>query len=126
MYRAFITYMCSLIDYCTPVWPPYYKKDIDLVEDVHRAFIRSIFKPCHLQPASYNDRLAYLGLKRLEVRRIYGDLIYMFKHTHNIVLSSLAQTLHFNNSKTRGHDFKLFINRCSKILFVHILRIELH
>ena len=36
---------------------------------------------------------------------------------HNIVLSRLAQTLHFNNSITRGHDFKLFINRCNKIVF---------
>ena len=35
----------------------------------------------------------------------------------NIVFSSLAQSLHFNNIITRGHDFKLFINRCNKIVF---------
>ena len=91
--------------------------DIDLVEGVQRAFTRNVFKRCQLQPASYNDRLAYLGLERLELHRIHGDLIYMFKLMHNIVLSSLAQTLHFNNSITRGHDFKLFINRCNKIVF---------
>ena len=87
------------------------------MEGVQRAFTRNVFKRCQLQLASYNDRLAYLGLERLELHRIHTDLIYMFKLTHNIVLSSLAQTLHFNNSITRGHDFKLFINRCNKIVF---------
>ena len=70
-----------------------------------------------MQPASYNDRLAYLGLERLKLRRIHADLIYMLKVTHSIFLSSLEQTLHFNNSLTRGHDFMLFINRCYKIVF---------
>ena len=115
--RAFITYLRPLMEYCTPVWTPYYKKDIDLVEGVQRAFTCNVFKRCQLQPASYNDRLAYLGLERLELRRIHADLIYMFKLTHNIVLSSLAQSLHLNSSITRGHDFKLFINRCNKIVF---------
>ena len=113
--RAFITYVRPLMEYCTSVWSPYYK-DIDLVEGVQRAFTRNVFKRCHLPSASYNDRLAYLGLERLELRRINADLIYMFKLTHNIVLSSLAQSLHFNNSITRGHDFELFINRCNKIV----------
>ena len=70
-----------------------------------------------MQLAIYNDRLTYLGLERLKLRRIHADLIYMFKLMHNIVLSSLAKTLHFNNSITREHDLKLFINRCSSIVF---------
>ena len=57
----------------------------------------------------------YIG--RLGLRCIHADLIYVFKLTHNIILSSLAQTFHFNYSITRGHDFKLFINRCCKIVF---------
>ena len=87
------------------------------MEGVQRAFTCNVFKRCHLQPAIYNDRLAYLGLERLELRRLHADLIYMFKLTHNIVSSSLAQTLHFSNSITRGHNLKLFIVRCSKIVF---------
>ena len=117
MCRAVITYVRPLMEYCTPVWSSYCKKDIDLVEGVQRAFTRNVFKRCHLQPASYNVRLAYLGLERFELRRIHADLIDKFKLTHNSVLSSLAQSLHFNNSITRGHDFKLFINRCNKIVF---------
>ena len=104
------------MEYCTPTWLPYYK-DIDLVEGVKRAFTRNVFKWCHLQPASYNNRLAHLGLEHLELCRIHADLIYKFKLMHNIVLSSLAQSLHFNNSITSGHDFKLFVNRSNKIVF---------
>ena len=117
MCGALITYVRPLMEFCTPIWSLYYKKDIDLVESVQRAFTRYVFKRCHLQPASYNERLAYLGLERLELCRIHADLIYILKLMHNIDLSSLAQTLHFNNSITSGHDFKLFINRCNKIFF---------
>ena len=31
----------------------------------------------NLVSTSYDDRLTYLGLQRLELRRIYTDLIYM-------------------------------------------------
>ena len=61
--RAFITYVRPLMEYCTPVWLPYYKKDTDLMEGVQRAFTRNVFKRCHLQPANYNNRLAYLELE---------------------------------------------------------------
>ena len=90
------------------------------MKGVQRAFTRNVFKRCRLQPASYIDRLAYLGLEHLELRRIHADPIYKFKLKHNVGLSGLAQTLHFNNNITRGYDFKLFINRCSKIVFEHI------
>ena len=52
MCRAFITYVRPLMEYCTPVLSPYYKKDIDLVEGVLRALTRNVFKRCHLQPTS--------------------------------------------------------------------------
>ena len=50
-----------IMEYCTSEWSSYYKQDIDLVKGVQPAFTRYVFKRCHLQPASYNDRLAYLG-----------------------------------------------------------------
>ena len=42
-------------------------------------------------------RLTYLGLQRLELRRIYADLIYMFKIIHNYISSSLINVFKFNN-----------------------------
>ena len=43
MCRVFLTYVRSLIEYCTPVWSLYYKKDKDLVESVQRAFTHNKF-----------------------------------------------------------------------------------
>ena len=114
MSRAFKVYVRPLLEYCSPVWSPHYKKDIDLVENVQRTFTRSVYRRCHLQIRSYDERLAFLGLQRLELRRIHNDLIFMFKLTHNIISSTLTQHLHFNNNSTRGHRYKLFINHCKK------------
>ena len=93
------------------------KKDVDLVENVQRTFTRKLFFICHLPATSYDNRLHFLGLQRLELRRIHFDLIYMFKLTHNLTLSSLSNTLCFTNNSTRGHKYKLHIQRCNKSVF---------
>jgi ribonuclease P/MRP protein subunit RPP40 len=115
--RAFTVYVRPLLEYCTPVWSPHYKKDVDLVENVQRTFTRKLFFICHLPATSYDNRLHFLGLQRLELRRIHFDLIYMFKLTHNLTLSSLSNTLCFTNNSTRGHKYKLHIQRCNKSVF---------
>ncbi len=112
--RAFTVYVRPLLEYCTPVWSPHLKKDIDLVESVQRTFTRKLFFICHLPPTSYDNRLQILGLQRLELRRIHFDLVYMFKLSHNITFSSLSNTLCFANNSTRGHKYKLYIQRCNK------------
>ena len=81
--RAFIIYMRPLLKYCSPVWCPHFKQDIDLIENVQRSFTRKVFYCCNLVNKSYDDKLTYLGLQRLELRRIYAGLIYMFKLIHN-------------------------------------------
>jgi hypothetical protein len=117
--RAFVVYVRPLLEYCTPVWSPHNKRDIELLESVQRTFTRKLFHYCHLQPVSYDDRLTFLGLQRLELRRIYTDLIFMFKLTHNIIPNcSLTRMLCFaNHVHTRGHRYKLFFNRSNKLIF---------
>ena len=52
------------------------------------------------------------------MRRLHADLIMMYKLIHNIVSSSLTNVLHFtNDARTRGHRYKLYINRCNKLVF---------
>ena len=79
------------------------------------------------QSHSINSKLAtrysisYLLLRRLELRRIYADLIYIFKLIHNNISSSLINVFKFNNQvhcrETRGHRYKLFFNRGNKLVF---------
>jgi len=116
--REFTTYVRPLLEYCSPVWLPCLKKDIDIIENVQRAFTRRLFIYCRLSPVCYEDRLTYLGLQRLELRRIYADLTVMFKITHGMIASTLTPILRYAlNKNTRGHKYKLFINRCNKLVF---------
>ena len=121
MTRAFIIYVRPLLEYCSPVWSPHFKQDIDLIENVQRSFTRKLFYCCNLVSKSFDDRLTYIGLQRLELRRIYADLIYMYKLIHNNISSSLINVFKFNNQvhcrETRGHRYKLFFNRSNKLVF---------
>ena len=121
MTRTFIIYVRPLLEYCSPLWSPHFKQDIDLIENVQCSFTRKLYYCCNLVSKSYDDRLTYLGLQRLELRRIYANLIYMFKLIHNNISSSLINVFKFNNQaycrKTRGHIYKLFFNRSNKLVF---------
>jgi len=79
--KAFAFHVRPLLEYCAPVWCPFNKGDINVIENVQRTFTSRTFRLCHLTPASYEERLAYLGLQRLERRRIHSDLLLMFKIT---------------------------------------------
>jgi hypothetical protein len=52
------------------------KQDIDLLEGT---FTRWLFERCRIGQVDYDERLAILGLERLERRRFCADLILMFK-----------------------------------------------
>ena len=92
-----------------------------LKEYVQRAFTRKIFYLCHLPPVSYEDRLSYLGLQRLKIRRIQSDSIFLFKIIHGLVHCKLHDSLLFSNSvrvgaNTRCHKYKLFRTRLHKLV----------
>ena len=119
--RAFMVYVRPLLKYCTPVWCPYNKGDINAIERVQRAFNRKIFYLRHLPPVSCEDRLLHLGLQRLEIRRILSDLIFLFKIIHGLVHCKLHDSLLFSNSvrvgaNTKGHKYNLFRTHSHKMV----------
>ena len=71
-----------------------------------------------MQYASYNERLLFLGLERLELRRLHADLVFMFKIVKGLVCCNLLHELTFvSNGVTKGHRFTLFVNRCKKLVY---------
>ena len=66
------------LEYCIPVWNPYLVKDVKLIEGVQRRATKMIQGMQHWK---YDDRLNYLGLMRLERRRVRSDLIETFTIT---------------------------------------------
>ena len=79
--KAFITYVRPLVEYCTIIWNPTLKKYIDLLENVQRKFTKRIPS---IQSTSYLERLEFLKLESLELRRLHFDLIYYYKILHNL------------------------------------------
>ena len=106
------------LEYANAVWAPYKRKDIDKLEKVQRQFTKRIKG---LSEYDYETRLRILKLPSLEFRRVRGDLIEVFKITHNIydplTTHSLLQLS--TNNKTKGHSYKLHKKRFNTKKYQH-------
>ena len=93
------------LKYAVQAWNPYFSKDKDVLEKVQRRATRLISS---LKGVPYDSRLRLLNLTSLELRRLRGDLIQVYKIVHGFVNLSFSDFFRFANSKiTRGHCLKL-------------------
>ena len=109
--RSFTTYVRPLLEYASPVWSPSTKGAISKIESVQRRFTKRM---PGLSSYSYEARLALLKLESLETRRIKADLVYVYKIVFHLVDIDPDNffSVTGNNSTTRGHAYKLYINYC--------------
>jgi len=66
----------SLLDYCVPVWVPYKKGDIEVLEKVKKKATKIIPEIRHLQ---YREHLTACKLPMSHFRQVRGDMIEMYK-----------------------------------------------
>ena len=71
------------LEYCIQVWGPQHRKDVELLERVHRRATEMITVLEHLYEAAYEDRLRELGLFSLENRRL-RDLLAAFQYLKGV------------------------------------------
>ena len=72
LYQVFVLrHLC----YCAPAWSPYTRADVDLLEKVQK---RAVMMVTNIK-GNYMERLAILGMRTLEDRRLRGDAIETFK-----------------------------------------------
>jgi hypothetical protein len=81
MRLAFITYIRPTLEYNSIIWNPSQKYLVDSIEHVQRNFTKRIPS---LSSLPYPERLAFLGLELLELRRLRFDLVYYFKVLNNL------------------------------------------
>jgi hypothetical protein len=95
-----------ILEYGNPVWCPYLRKHINLIEGVQRRFTKKVIGVSNLE---YEDRLRSLKLPSLEYRRLRGDLIEVFKIAHQLYdPTTTSSLLTFSaDGLTRGHNFKI-------------------
>jgi hypothetical protein len=104
---AFKTYVRPLVEYCSPIWSPCSIGLIRKIESVQRYFTKRLKG---LGAMTYDQRLANLGLERLELRRLRFDLVTCYNILHNHL--SVPPDIFFslaNHTRTRGHSYKLLI-----------------
>ena len=102
LYKAFVL---PLLDYCSTVWNPFYVKDIEVLEKVQRRFTRIL--PIYRE-LSYRERLEKYNLHSLFARRLYSDLVTVFKIVHGHIDIDSSKLFTFEvDSRTRGHNFKI-------------------
>ena len=85
----------------------------DHIERVQRYFTHRVYYRCNKLDCSHDywQRLKFLNLESLELRRIYNDLIMVCKIVHGLVNINANELIHIKTStstiSTRGHRFKL-------------------
>ena len=106
------------LDYAASVYSPYRMKHIEAIESVQRRATKQV--PM-LKNLSYPERLNKLKLPTLAYRRVRGDLIEMFKISHNIYDSKVCTFVHMwkdstLRSSTRTNNLKIFPQQANSLL----------
>ena len=83
--KAYITYVRPILETDSVIWSPHYIKDVNALESVQRLYLKSVCRRCNLKYSTYADRLNALGLKTLEYRRWYFDIVFVYKLINNLV-----------------------------------------
>ena len=105
MIPLFKSLIRPILEYGNAVWSPYKKYQIQNIETIQRHYTKRIIGMKNLD---YTSRLRALKLPSLEYRRLRGDLIEMYKMTHNLYDPLTTNSLlTLNNSITRSNQFKL-------------------
>jgi len=103
---AFITYVKPLVEYNTVVWSPSALRNIDALESVQRRFTKQLSGLKHMP---YAERLKYLNLPSLELRRVRADMYWCYKIVFGLVdIQPDDFFLLIPVTVTRGHKYKLF------------------
>ena len=104
--KAYTTYVRPILEYANPVWSPYLRKDIELVEKPQRLVTKI---PKTLKQLEYEDRCQKLKILRLCERRERYDLIETYKILNDgyNVESFRSFFTKSIDGRLRGHPIKL-------------------
>jgi len=112
----------SHLDYCSTVWSPYMKKDIEALEKVQKRATKILPQLKHM---NYSDRLKACKLPTLHYGRIWGDMIETYKIlTGKYDIKTAPSLVGIRFSVTRGHSLKLQKIGQNMMYVIFVLLIE--
>ena len=113
--KLFVSIVRPHLEYGAPVWNPYLKKLIRVIENVQRRASKMV---PGLSNLSYKERLKTLKLPTLVYRRYRGDMIETFKLTHGLYDKNVSQnflsTRITTQRESRAHQYTLHKENCKK------------
>lgn len=94
------------LEYCCPVWSPYYLKYVNAIESVQRRFTRYVFRKFNIAYSDYETRCKWLFLQTLRRRRVMHDQILLYKLVKRTALTDprIVSISYRVNSITRSQD----------------------
>ena len=99
------------LEYAVQFWCPSLRKDITRLERVQARATKLIPSVRH---KSYEERLKELNLFSLEMRRLRGQLIEVFKILRGIDNVDYRNMFQLNEGRTRNHGWKLELRRYNR------------
>ena len=97
MLTLYKSLVCSLLEYCCPLWNPWKVADIQLLEGVQQTITK---KSWGAKDMNYWDRLKALKLMSLQSRRERYMILHMWKILHGVCPNDLD--IQFNSSSRHG------------------------
>jgi len=82
--QLYISLVRPHLEYASPVWNPYLKKDIKQLEDMEKFALKMITMQWDL---GYQDLLGILDITSLQSRRVQSSLCTLFKIVHGLIYS---------------------------------------
>ncbi|KAF8370816.1 hypothetical protein PRIPAC_77245 [Pristionchus pacificus] len=113
--KCFRTYVLSHIEFASPFWNPYIKKESQKLEKIQEKFTRILFYRCFPSPSyphglpSYPKRLSYLGLPALFERRVIYDLVLARRIMNGDTLLDRNRFFTFTPLRCRTNNFGIYI-----------------
>ena len=101
------------LEYCSPVWKPYTKKDIYQIEKVQKRYTKMI-NGC--KGKNYEERLTKLGVTSLEDRQYRSDMIQVYKILNDKLNIFPSNFIEKSNRISRGNSLKLYKKRGNRDL----------
>lgn len=93
----FYAYVYSVLSYASIIWSPQYVTYINRLESVQGRFVRCLLRRYNMPKLCYEASLIEFGLTRLETRRSWTDVMYLYKICNGLVDSPhILSLLDFN------------------------------
>jgi len=109
--KAFCAFVRPVLEFSSVLWNPYFKMDINKIENIQRRFTKTIFPQL-----PYSERLVKLHLPTLEMRRVMADLTTCYKLLNGFIDIDFDNFfVASNNTRTRGNSRKLQKNHVLNI-----------